>query len=86
MKTKREEAVIEIINTFEEMSDIVLNQLTLLEKYMAKTSDEEHIQIASKIRENEDKIDRFEVLVSEKFINLIILYQPVASDKKNNCN
>jgi len=80
MKTKREEAVIEIINTFEEMSDIVLNQLTLLEKYMAKTSDEEHIQIASKIRENEDKIDRFEVLVSEKFINLIILYQPVASD------
>ncbi|MGC1392238.1 MAG: PhoU domain-containing protein [Bacteroidales bacterium] len=80
MKTKREESVIEIINTFEEMSDIVLNQLTLLEKYMAKTNDEEHIQIASKIRENEDRIDRFEVLVSEKFINLIILYQPVASD------
>ena len=80
MKTKREEAVIEIINTFEEMSDIVLTQLTLLEKYMAKTNDEEHIQIASKIRENEDRIDRYEVLVSEKFINLIILYQPVASD------
>ena len=80
MKTKREEAVIEIMNTFEEMSDIVLNQLTLLEKYMAKTNDEEHIQIASKIRENEDRIDRYEVLVSEKFINLIILYQPVASD------
>jgi phosphate transport system protein len=80
MKTKREEAVIEIMNTFEEMSDIVLTQLTLLEKYMAKTNDEEHIQIASKIRENEDRIDRYEVLVSEKFINLIILYQPVASD------
>jgi len=80
MKTKREETVIEIINTFEEMSDLVLTQLTLLEKYMAKTNDEEHIQIASKIRENEDRIDRYEVLVSEKFINLIILYQPVASD------
>ena len=80
MKTKREEAVIEIINTFEEMSDIVLTQLTLLEKYMAKSINEERIQIASKIRENEDRIDRYEVLVSEKFINLIILYQPVASD------
>ena len=80
MKTKREESVIEIINTFEEMSDIVLTQLTLLEKYMAKPINEERIQIASKIRENEDRIDRYEVLVSEKFINLIILYQPVASD------
>jgi phosphate transport system protein len=80
MKTKREEAVIEIINTFEEMSDIVLTQLTLLEKYMANTNVEEHIQIAAKIRENEDRVDRYEVLVSEKFINLIILYQPVASD------
>jgi len=36
MKTKREEAVIEIINTFEEMSDIVLTQLTLLKNTWQK--------------------------------------------------
>jgi phosphate transport system protein len=80
MKTKREESVIEIINTFEEMADTVLAQLTLLEKYMAKPDGAESMQIISEIRENENKIDRYEVLVSEKFINLIILYQPVASD------
>jgi phosphate transport system protein len=80
MKTKREESVIEIINTFEEMADTVLAQLTLLEKYMAKPDEAESKQIVSEIIENENKIDRYEVLVSEKFINLIILYQPVASD------
>ncbi|HEY5535673.1 MAG TPA: PhoU domain-containing protein [Ignavibacteria bacterium] len=80
MKTKREESVIEIINTFVEMADTVLAQLTLLEKYMAKPDEAESEQIISEIRENENKIDRYEVLVSEKFINLIILYQPVASD------
>jgi phosphate transport system protein len=80
MKTKREESVIEIINTFEEMADTVLTQLTLLEKYMAKPDEAESKQIITEIRENENKIDRYEVLVSEKFINLIILYQPVASD------
>ena len=80
MKTKREESVIDIINTFEEMADTVLAQLTLLEKYMSKPDEPESKQIISEIKENENKIDRYEVLVSEKFINLIILYQPVASD------
>ena len=32
------------------------------------------------IRENEIEIDKYEVLISEKFINSIVLYQPVASD------
>lgn len=80
MKTKREESVIEIIDTFKEMADTVLAQLTLLEKYMAKPEETANNQIISELKENENKIDRFEVLISEKFINLIILYQPVASD------
>jgi phosphate transport system protein len=80
MKTKREEAVLDIINSFEEMADLVLAQLTLLEKFMAKPGAEENNRILSDIRENENKIDKYEVLVSEKFINLIILYQPVASE------
>jgi len=80
MKTKREESVLDIIKTFEEMADVVLAQLTLLEKYMANPGEAERNQIKSEITENENKIDRYEVLVSEKFINLVILYQPVASD------
>jgi phosphate transport system protein len=80
MKTKREESILDIIATFEEMADIILVQLTLLEKYMSGPEEEERKRIRSEIRENENKIDKYEVLISDKFINSIVLYQPVASD------
>jgi phosphate transport system protein len=80
MKTMREESILDIIATFEEMADTILAQLKLLERYMDEHSEEEKIRIKSEINTNESKIDKFEVLISEKFINSIILYQPVASD------
>jgi phosphate transport system protein len=76
----REEAIHDIIATFEEMADTILAQLKLLEGYMDETNEEERTRIKSEINSNETKIDRFEVVISEKFINSIILYQPVASD------
>ena len=76
----REEAINDIISTFEEMSDIILAQLKLLEGYMDEPNEEERTRIKLEINSNETKIDRFEVVISEKFINSIILYQPVASD------
>jgi|WetSurMetagenome_2_1015567.scaffolds.fasta_scaffold223194_1 phosphate transport system protein len=80
MKTKREESVLDIINAFEEMADTILAQLSLLEKYMNEQEEESLIGIKKEIAENENKVDRFEVLISDKFINSIVLYQPVASD------
>jgi phosphate transport system protein len=80
MKTKREESILDIIATFEEMADTILAQLKLLEKYMDEKGEKERIRIRSEIKINEDKIDKYEILISEKFINSIILYQPVASD------
>ena len=80
MKTKREESILEIIATFEEMADIILVQLSLLEKYMAGPEEAERLRIRILIRENEDKVDKYEVLISDKFISSIVLYQPVASD------
>jgi phosphate transport system protein len=47
---------------------------------MDEPAEEERIRIKTEINSNETRIDRFEVLISEKFINSIILYQPVASD------
>ena len=35
MTTKKEEAITDNIKSIEEMADLVLNQLTLLEKYMS---------------------------------------------------
>jgi phosphate transport system protein len=80
MKTKREESILDIITTFEEMADIILGQLKLLEKFMAGPEEGEREHIRFEITENENKIDKYEVLISEKFINSVVLYQPVASD------
>jgi phosphate transport system protein len=80
MKTKREESILDIIATFEEMADIILVQLKLLEKIMTVSDEDECKIFKARINENEIKIDKFEVLISEKFINSVVLYQPVASD------
>jgi phosphate transport system protein len=81
MKTKREESILDIIATFEGMADTILGQLKLLEKVMAEgTVEPERERLLAEIRENEDKIDKYEILISDKFINSIVLYQPVASD------
>ena len=80
MKTKREESIEDIITTFQEMADIILGQLKLLEKIMAVSDEGEREILKKRINENEIRIDKYEVLISEKFINSMILYQPVASD------
>jgi Phosphate uptake regulator len=80
MTKKKEEAIIDCVKSFEEMADLVLIQLTLLEKYMLLNDRKEMNNILSRIEENENKIDEFEVIISDKFISSIILFQPVASD------
>jgi phosphate transport system protein len=80
MKTRREESVNDILKSFEEMADLVLSQLTLLEKYMLLIDTSEGRNIIAAIDANEKKIDEYEVVISDKFINSIVLYQPVASD------
>jgi phosphate transport system protein len=80
MKTRREESVTDILKSFEEMADLVLGQLTLLEKFMSLSNNSEGKNIIASIEANEKKIDEYEVVISDKFINSIVLYQPVASD------
>ena len=80
MKTRREESVIDILKSFEEMADLVLSQLTLLEKFMLVNDKSKTNHIVVSIEANEKKIDEYEVIISDKFINSIVLYQPVASD------
>jgi phosphate transport system protein len=80
MNTKREQSIQDIIKSFEEMSDLVLAQLSLLEKFMADPVNSDLEKVKINLRENEDKIDKFEVIVSDQIINSIVLFQPVASD------
>ena len=80
MTNKKEEAIVDCVKSFEEMADLVLIQLTLLEKYMSLNDKGEMKDVLTRIVDNENKIDEFEVIISDKFINSIILFQPVASD------
>jgi phosphate transport system protein len=80
MNTKREQSIQEIESSFEEMSDLVLSQLSNLEKLMADPFNPEIEKIMSELKLNEENIDKFEVLMSDQIINTIVLYQPVASD------
>jgi phosphate transport system protein len=80
MKTKREQSIEDIEYNFEQMSDLVLAQLRILEKLMADPSIEEKEKLITELRQNEEGIDKFEVLMSDQIINTLVLYQPVASD------
>jgi phosphate transport system protein len=80
MKSKREESILDIISSFEEMADLILAQLKLLERFMRQENEQEHESLRTEIREKENEVDKYEVLISEKFIKSLILYQPVASD------
>jgi phosphate transport system protein len=80
MNTKKEQAFQNIMNDFQEMADRVLEQITLIEKLMAGENGTEQEKLLLKIKSNEKDIDQYEVMVSDKFINAIVLYNPVASD------
>lgn len=80
MNTKKEHSILDIISCFNKMADIVLAQLNLIEKLMTVNDKTELQEINKSIKENENEIDRFEVSISDKFINAIVLYQPVATD------
>lgn len=80
MTTKKEQSINDIIHTFREMADLVLSQLSLIEKLMIADNKTEQKELFALIKEKEKKIDRYEITVNDKFINAVVLYQPVASD------
>jgi phosphate transport system protein len=80
MSTKKELSIQDVMNSFREMADLVLEQLSLIEKVMLSGENKEKEKLTQSINDNEEKIDKYEVLISDKFINTIVLFQPLASD------
>lgn len=80
MSTKKEQSILDIMSSFNEMADTVLAQLSLVEKLMTINDKAELQDLNLRIKKNEIEIDKYEVSISDKFINAIVLYQPVASD------
>lgn len=80
MSDNKQLALYDIMISFREMADLILNQLTLLEK-MRECSDEADLKaIASLMEEKENRIDNYEVIISEQFTNAILLPDPDAYD------
>ncbi len=80
MYTKKEQAIQEIMNSFNEMANLVLAQLNLIEKLMSTRDKVKKKELTDTIKKNEKDIDSFEITISDQFINSIVLYQPLASD------
>ncbi|WP_299578377.1 phosphate signaling complex PhoU family protein [uncultured Sunxiuqinia sp.] len=80
MTIKKDDAINHIQEDFEAMANLVLEQLDLLEQIIISGEIEVPEELLKKITRNEKDIDKREVKLSEKIVNAIVLYKPVASD------
>lgn len=80
MTSKKDDAIHGILTDFEEFANLVLLQLDLLEKIVNNGGNVIADEIVNEMNSNEKKIDKLEVKISDKIVNTIVLYQPVATD------
>ena len=80
MNIKKENAIQNVISHFEDYANLILSQLTILEKVIATGSMAISEDVLKELNMNEEKSDKFEIKLSEKIINTIVLQKPVASD------
>ena len=80
MTSKKDDAITSILNDFEELANLVLHQLDLLEKIVSGGNIKIPEEVLKEMESNEKKIDKLDVKISDKIVNTIVLYQPVASD------
>jgi phosphate transport system protein len=81
MTSKKEDALNSLMSDFTEFANLVLHQLDLLEKIIINgNSSTSANDIVTEMASNEKKIDKLEVKISDKIVNTIVLYQPVATD------
>jgi len=80
MNIQKENAMQQIRNLFDDLSKVVLHQLDLLEKIINGSMTIIPEDILKELNENEERIDNFEISISEEIIDTIVLQKPVASD------
>lgn len=79
MISKKDEAINTIMSDFETFANLVLQQLDLVDKLVSGEAANDD-ELSDSILANEKKLDKLEVKISDKIVNTITLYQPVASD------
>ncbi|MCK5692698.1 MAG: phosphate uptake regulator PhoU, partial [Bacteroidales bacterium] len=80
MTTNRDLAIKKIEKDFEKISNLVLEQLQLLDELFRTEQKERSEEIFKDLGKNEEKVDRYEMQLDDNIIRTIVLYQPVAGD------
>jgi len=80
MTLKKDEAIQDILSDYEKLANKVLYQLDEVKKLISSEELPFDDSRLNALKDNESKINKLEVKVSENIINSIALYQPVASE------
>lgn len=80
MTLQKDNAILNIQTDLETMANLVLEQLDIMEQIIKSGEIIVPEDLLQKLKQNEKEIDKKEVKLSNKIVNTIVLYQPVASD------
>ena len=83
MSQKKHEVIADILSDYEKLANMVLNQLDEVKKLISTAERLPGKDQLKVFKDHESKINKLEVKISEKIINSIALYQPVASEIRN---
>ncbi len=83
MTQKKHEVIANILSDYEKLANMVLNQLDEVKKLISSGGLFHDQKLLDDLLDKESKINKLEVKISEKIINSIALYQPVASEIRN---
>jgi len=80
MNIQKENAMQQIRTLFDELSELVLHQLDLLEKIINGSLTSIPKELLDELNANEERIDQYEVRITDEIIDTIVLQKPVASE------
>lgn len=80
MTTNKDLAIRNIEQEFERLSNLVLEQLHLLDEIFEKKNSERKGEIFGLLSKNEQKINKYEVKLDDSIIKAIVLFQPMAGE------
>lgn len=80
MTIRKDDAINHIQTDFENLANLVLEQLDEMESVITTGKISVSDEVVKKILKNEKELDKKEVKLSDKIVNAIVLYQPMASE------
>lgn len=83
MSVAKDKAIKKIMSDFEKASNLTLKQLDLLQKVINTKENGIPPETIQQIKKNEKRLDKFELKISDNIINVIVLYNPVASELRS---